>query len=596
MSSSRQLVRGVVITPEVGRIVQGKEHIATRYIVYGDRARNIVLMDVVLDGLKKNSYTYYNDFLYDDQILFFTTNMKFSDDTWSGESPLTRVVLRKEQESSSGIIVTPNVSVEIMNGYNTKIIVSDFIRYDGLSGHDSTSYLIVDDITGDIIYDIPNSRDFLYNINIPSGLLKPNRVYRISARFKDNVGKYSNYGSVIYNYGNILDNIISSNHIDINYGSRTILTNINLDVLVSNKLTVTLYDVDDSILGYPEYRNGSIYFDTTILDIGSKVICEFKYGSFSKYVDLYITKVNTKINKDNDFKFGYTSTPATIISNLNIQNKKLQIFRDGYIYSIVGNALVRGLYNNDDSIININNTIAYYSEFNNNTSNTYRVFENPINGDIIVYENRFNNGVNDYIYIIDRDEFKILKILTIPTLKNEFIDTGDLIIGNDKLYLFTVSDSINYHKLCYTMSLVEYVITLEGTIIFTGSVDSTNYRPILYKNSIYFISKVLTGTIVFKLNIVDLTLLEINNITTTINIPNHSSNMLLATLNTDRITLILPNYSDRTQIGYYDVDIESGIMVEHIYTATNDDSLNMMISDGRGVFLFHDGVNCQKFS
>ena len=145
MSSSRQLVRGVVITPEIGRIVNGKEHVATRYIVYGDRARSIVLMDIELDGLKKNSYTYYSDFLYDDQILFFTTNIKFSDNTWSGESPLTRVVLRKEQVSSSGIIVTPNISVDIMNDADVRISVSEFIRYDGLAGHDSTSYLIEDE-------------------------------------------------------------------------------------------------------------------------------------------------------------------------------------------------------------------------------------------------------------------------------------------------------------------------------------------------------------------------------------------------------------------------------------------------------------------
>lgn len=595
MSNSRQLVRGVVITPEIGRIVNGKEHIATRYIVYGDRARSIVLSDVELDGVKKNSYTYYNDFLYDDQILFFTTNMKFSDNTWSGESPLTRVVLRKEQVSSSGIIVTPNISVDIMNDADVRVSVSEFIRYDGLAGHDSTSYLIEDDITGDIIYEIPNSRDFLYGINIPRGLLKSGRVYRISARFKDMVGKYSNYGSLIYTYNNILDRIVDGNVINVNYGSKTILENIELDIVLSDELRITIYE-DDVIVGHPIYRNGNILFDTSVLDIGSKLTCEFDYGVYSKTFDLFINKPNVKVLKNDKFKFNYITSPATILGSINSENKNLQIFKDNYVYRILGNSIVRGIYNTTLDTININTVLGYYSELSTVNDYKYRIFENPINGDVIIYESRYGNGVLDYIYVLDKYTDNIIKVLDIPTMKEEFLDTGDLVLLDNKLHLFRTNNTDNYIKEWYSISMLDYSTQLEGNMIFDFSIDTTLYRPILFKNSIYFISKKLTNTSIFKLNHNNLSLEIVNNITSTISLAGYMNNMYIKTLNTDLVTIMIPNYSSRSKVGYLKLDILSGIIEEQLYNTNNTNSLTNIITDNNGVFLFHDGINCQKFN
>lgn len=595
MSSSRQLVRGVVITPELGRIVNGKEHVATRYIVYGDRARGIVLSDVELDGVKKNSYTYYNDFLYDDQILFFTTNMKFSDNTWSGESPLTRVVLRKEQVSSSGIIVTPNISVDIMNDADVRISVSEFIRYDGLAGHDSTSYLVEDDITGDVIYEIPNSRDFLYGINIPRGLLKSGRVYRISARFKDMVGKYSNYGSLIYTYNNILDKIVDGNVINVNYGSKTILENIELNIVLSNELRITIYE-DDVIVGHPIYRKGNILFDTSVLDIGSKLTCDFDYGIYSKTFDLFINKPNVKVLKNDNFKFNYITSPATILGSINIENKNLQIFKGNYVYRVLGNSIVRGIYDTTLDTININTVLGYYSELSTGNDYKYRIFENPINGDVVIYESRYGVGVLDYIYVLDKYTDNIIKVLDIPTMKEEFLDTGDLILLDNKLHLFRTNDSDNYIKEWYSVSMLDYNIQLEGNVIFDVNIDTTLYRPILLKNSIYFISKKLTNTSIFKLNHNNLSLEIVNNITSTISLAGYMNNMYIKTLNTDLVTIMIPNYLNRAKVGYLKLDILSGVIEEHLYNTNNTNSLTNIITDNNGVFLFHDGINCQKFN
>lgn len=595
MSNSRQLVRGVVITPEIGRIVNGKEHVATRYIIYANRARSIVLMDIELDGLRKNSYTYYSDFLYDDQVLFFTTNMKFSDNTWSGESSLTRVVLRKEQVSSSGIIVTPNISVDIMNDADIRISVSEFIRYDGLAGHDSTSYLIEDDVTGDVIYEMPNSRDFLYGINIPRGLLKSGRVYRISARFKDMVGKYSNYGSLIYTYNNILDRIVNGNVINVNYGSKTILENIELDIVLSNELRITIYE-DDVIVGHPIYRNGNILFDTSVLDIGSKLTCEFDYGIYSKTFDLFINKPNVKVLKNDTFKFNYITSPATILGSVNIKNKNLQIFKDNYVYRVLGNSIVRGIYDATLDTLNINTVLGYYSELSTVNNYKYRIFENPINGDVVIYESRYGIGVLDYIYVLDKYTDNIIKVLDIPTMKEEFLDTGDLILLDNKLHLFRTNNTNNYIKEWYSVSMLDYSTQLEGNMIFDVSIDTTLYRPILFKNSIYFISKKLTNTSIFKLNHNNLSLEIVNNITSTISLANYMNNMYIKTLNTDLVTIMIPNYSNRAKVGYLKLDILSGVIEEQLYNTNNTNSLTNIITDNNGIFLFHDGVNCQKFN
>ena len=170
---ARQQVRGVMIIPEKFKLLSTLlTHMATRYMVYADRAKTVLLLDDILTGTKKDSYTYYDDFLYDDQVLYFTTNMQLSDDSWCGESPLTRILLRREQVSSTGIIVTPSVSIYklgLSGGFN--INASEYIRYEGTSAHDSTTYRIEDEITGEVVFEKEDDKNNLLSIKTPENIL-----------------------------------------------------------------------------------------------------------------------------------------------------------------------------------------------------------------------------------------------------------------------------------------------------------------------------------------------------------------------------------------------------------------------------------------
>ena len=61
---SRQQVRGVLIVPEKFKLLNLLlTHEATRYRLFADRARTVVLLDSTFTGSKKDSFTYYDDSL-----------------------------------------------------------------------------------------------------------------------------------------------------------------------------------------------------------------------------------------------------------------------------------------------------------------------------------------------------------------------------------------------------------------------------------------------------------------------------------------------------------------------------------------------------
>ena len=620
---SRQSVRGVMLIPEKFKLINDTlTHIATRYRVYADRARNVLLVDVVLTGTKKDAYTYYDDTMYDDQILYFTTNMQVSDGTWSGESPLTRVVLRREQVSSTGIIVTPDVSIYklgLSGGFN--IIASDFIRYEGTSAHDSTTYRIEDEITGDVVFERIDDRDNLLTIKTPLNILKANRVYRVSVRFKDVVGRYSNYGSMLCNYNNLLYSMFPIEVTSVMYGSRLVLDSNIKEVIVSDTVEVEAR-VDDELVYIGTMINNQISIDSKIFTIGDIVELKLKLGDNEKYITAYITKQNTVVKYDPNFELSNVFEPITLDLDTIIGNygTTKQEFKDGYIYDYTrDHQLVR--YKYDD----VNKKLTNYTilrQYDDTFINNYRkVIENPIDGNIIVSITDNYASTTNHVLVLDINTFNIITLT--PISDTVYLDQWSqqpLIIG-DILYIISHTTSIVYPRITktiHTLNLTTYTLELKGVVSFdslepnqAGVLNCSGYTPLLYKNEIYFINNGgdyigidTVGRVVYKLNIDAIVLETTGILDIDISIPTATYSSILTTLKngkpaliSSKCNLVTGGSPIRNITGIYYIDLDTmtvdttNMITGPAHTTTHH--TNVLLNDG--TFLFFNSTECVHF-
>jgi len=235
----RSLVSGIVIVPETFRLYnESLEHMATRILIYADRAKRTTLLDTIRTGADKVAYSYTPEELYDDTVLYFTTNIQLSDGSWCGESPLTKINTRKEKFASTGIIATPTVNPDgdTLGGF--MVYGSPFFRYDGVAEQESAEYKVVNELSGEVILYVTEDRENLSGILLPEDILEMNKVYRMMIRYKDVLGRWSNWGASIYNTSNFLYKIFPEDahsvYID--------------DVLTVEKTDSSAYDMDDGLL------------------------------------------------------------------------------------------------------------------------------------------------------------------------------------------------------------------------------------------------------------------------------------------------------------------------------------------------------------
>lgn len=614
---ARQQVRGVMIIPEKFRLLNTLlTHTGTRYRIFADRAKSVQLLDNVFTGTKKDSFTYFDDTMYDDQVIYFTTNMQLSDGSWTGESPLTRVVLRREQVSSTGIIVTPSVSIFKMGlsgGFN--IVASEFIRYEGTSAHDSSTYRIEDEITGEVVFERIDDRDNLLTIKTPENILKPNRVYRISVRFKDAVGRYSNYGSMLYNYSNMLYTMFPTETLTTMYGSKLIIENNAKERVLSG--TVFVEGTIDGDLAYTGIMvNNTISIDTKQFTVGDILTLKLTLNDDERYITVYISKVNTTIKYDTTFELSNVFENVTLDLDTIIDDNGTtkQEFKDGYIYDFTdSNQLVRYQYDNVAKKLTNYSILAQYDTA---IANVYRrIIENPLDGNIIVL------AVNDLavnphsIIVIDINTYSILNVISIDGANHSALFTQQPLIVDNLLYLFNYYGSPTNSKILHTLNLTTYVLELKGTITFdsleanpSGNAYASGYNQLLYKGEIYFVNNggstsstmYTVGKTIYKFNRTTLLLETVGILNIDMGIQGGGYTSVLTTLKNGKLALIFSKNAvapARTLNGIYYIDLDTlTVDATKMYTVTANTvshTTNVLLNDG--TFLFFNPTECVHF-
>jgi hypothetical protein len=613
---SREQVRGVMLIPEKFKLLNSTlTHVATRYKIYADRAKTILIIDQVFSGTKKDAFTYYDDTLYDDQILYFTTNMQLSDETWCGESPLTRVVLRREQVSSTGIIVTPNVSIYklgLPGGFN--IIASDFIRYEGTAAHDSTTYRIEDEITGEVAFEREDDRDNLLTIKVPDNILKPNRVYRISVRFKDVVGRYSNYGSMLYNYNNLLYTMFPIETLTAPFGSKIKIDNKAIDRVIPDDIVVEGY-IDSELVYTGTMISNAIIIDTKRFSIGDVLEIKVIMNSDEKYITAYITKPSTVVKYDATFELSnvFENITMDLDTIIDTNGTTKQEFKDGYIYDYtMDNQLVRYKYDDVNKKLTNYTILRQYDMFISVTAR--RVVENPIDGNIIVLIINDSNS----ILILDINNYDIINNITINNSNSSAIYSQQPLIIDGILYIINFYNTITTNKTIHTLNLTTYTLELKGIISFDSLEANTSavlyasgYNQLLYNGEIYFInnggqggSVNTVGKTVYKLNRTTLLLETAGILDIDIGIPSGAYSSILTTLKNGKAVLIYSKCSItangspvRTITGIYYIDLDTmtvdttNMITGPTHTTTHIN--NVLLNDG--TFLFFNDVECVHF-
>lgn len=497
MSSRRNIIPGVVLRPEVFKISNSAlTWFATKYTIYEDRARQKLLFTDTFTGNSKEAFAF-NKEITDDRVVFFTTDIQLSDGSWCGESPLTPVVLRKSRVSSSGIIITPEVAVTIINN---EIVIrgSEYIRYEGDAVHTDTDYIIEDDVTGEVKYSRVKDRENLTGITISNLSLDSNRIYRVKVRYEDVLGKYSNYGSCLLITGDILDILVPSDNIRIPYGDSLLLEN------DSN----VVYLLDSELLSMDIYRYGSIIntikYDKGFLinsmdyKLGDVLKGIIKYGNSTKVVEIIISAKNTEEDVDPDFVMNglYKNLNASTFLLSGVSTSKQN--KDGYIYDIdyINKKLVRIEYDDVLSKISKKDDVIDLSSIITDTMPYRAVYNNPYGGLIVILSgSNGDNNINDLtnpailqkILFINTTSYTVEKTLTIdmngfgPTYNdNSFIDGDNLIIYNRSYYDFRNIIRVFGINLV-TKSLTEYKdLKLDGSIL-------RGYTPIKHKNQILLV-------------------------------------------------------------------------------------------------------------
>ena len=493
----RNIIPGVVLRPEIFKISDNKLNwFATKYTIYKDRARQKVEYTDTFTGNSKEAFVY-NVEISDDRVIFFTTDIQLSDGSWCGESPLTPVVLRKSRVSSSGIIVTPEVAVSIINN-ELVIRGSEYIRYEGAALHNDTDYIIEDDITGEVKYKREKDLENLTGITIKNLELDPTRVYRVKVRYEDVLGKYSNYGSCMLVTGDILDMIVPNDSIRLEYGDSIILDNESNDVYLvdDTEMTMDVYRYSTLVKTIP-YDKGFL-LNSMDFKLGDNLKGIVKYNNIIKKIDILIIAKNTEEVIDPEFVMN------GLYKNLNASNFLLngvstaEQNKDGYIYDVdyVNKKLVRIEYDDILSKISKKEDVLDLSSIVTDTMPYRAVYNNPYGGLIIIMSaSNGDNNLNDLttpaimqkIIFIDTTSFTIDKTLSLdmngfgPTYNdNSFIDGENLMMYNRSYYDFRNIIRVFGINLI-TKSITDYnSIKLDGTVL-------RGYTPIKHKNQILLV-------------------------------------------------------------------------------------------------------------
>lgn len=202
------------------------------------------------DAITKKELSFNVD-VDDDVVIYATTNIKIKDGVkpavWCGESGIAVLTTRKEIATTNTIIVTPRVTIDelyVEGGFT--LTGSEFIRYDGVGEHTSTSYRIENELTGEVVFERKKDKDNLYKFTFPIGILKAGNIYRILMRYHDSLNSMSNYGSMIYTLGYSVDSIFPMDEIEIPYENYLNLTGSNTEWLPGFKVEMELFaDIKD---------------------------------------------------------------------------------------------------------------------------------------------------------------------------------------------------------------------------------------------------------------------------------------------------------------------------------------------------------------
>lgn len=471
--SSRKEVPGLVIVPELFKIVDpNKEHYATRYKIYADRARQkLKFADTFISDAKLGfSYT---QSMFEDTVIFFTTEIQLRDKTtgdleWCGESPLTRAVLRKDRFSSSGIIVTPEITVS-NNDKTIDIDLSAYIRYEGVAVLESTDYIIDNEITGEVVFKRELDKENLYSLSVPTSILESGKVYRIRARYRDVLGKYSNYADAIFGLDNFLDLIFPEDNMYLMYGKTLLLKPGvgNEPVFNGSDMKMVVSDIN-GVITTISYDNG---FTINSLDyeLGQILKCEIVYGLKRKTINVFITKTELSEEYDTNFEIKglYKSLDASAFLLTGVSTAKQST--DGFIYDFnpATSKLVRIKY--DDTANKINTVEDVLTIPNVDSTYNYRVlFNNPLGGLILFLSKSDGLGMQRIIFIDNNVGFSISKTVEIDQNIYGCVYNGAIVL--DGLYLVAYSRSYIFNR----YGLKKISINLLTKEIFDLGVASTN--------------------------------------------------------------------------------------------------------------------------
>lgn len=488
--AKRNVIPGIVLRPETFKLINSNlTWFATRYTIYGDRARQRLLFDDTYTGISKESFSYSVE-MTDDTVIFFTTNIQLSDGSWCGESPLTPVILRKNRVSSSGIITTPEIAVSFID--DTMVVVgSEYIRYEGSAVHTETDYIIEDDITGEVKYKRLEDRENLTKLEIKDLELDPNRLYRLQVRYKDVLGKYSNYGSCLITSDSILHDLIPNDSIRLSYGSDIIIDNDNGIEYVLNPDEVTMDIYRRNILLKTIKYDKGFYINSMDYSVGDVIYGIAKYMNHSKKVEILILNRDIE-NDDIDPNFKIKG----LFKNLDASNFLLsgvgtsKQMNDGFIYDLdsSNNTLVQIEYDDVLNKIVKKNPVLSLVGVSEGLPNRV-VFNNPYGGLILLLSPNTEittPTISQKVVFINKtgNVFSVDKVVSIDHNSYGATHNNNSFIDNDKLVI--------YSKMYYdnrTMIKVFSIDLLSKTVADDGVINMDNlylkgYAPIKINNEV----------------------------------------------------------------------------------------------------------------
>ena len=503
--AKRNVIPGIVLRPEVFKLTNSNlTWFATRYTIYRDRARQKLLFDDTFTGNSKESFSYSIE-MTDDTVIFFTTNIQLSDGSWCGESPLTPVILRKNRVSSSGIIITPEIAVSFIDDAMV-VSASEYVRYEGNVVHTETDYIIEDDITGEVKYKRLEDRENLTRLEIKDLELNPNRLYRLQVRYKDVLGKYSNYGSCLITSDSILHDLIPNDSIRLFYGD-----DINIDndngieyILGPDEVTMGIYR-RNILLKTIKYDKG-FYINSMDYSVGDVIYGIAKYKNHTKKVEILI--LNRDIgNDDIDPNFIIKG----LFKNLDASDFLLsgvgtsKQMNDGFIYDLdsSSNTLVQIEYDDVLNKLVKKNSVLSLIGISGGLPNRV-VFNNPYGGLIVLLSPNIEvttPTISQKVVFISKigNTFSVDKVVSIDHNSSGATHNNNSFIDNDKLVI--------YSKMYYdnrTMIKVFSIDLLSRTISDDGVLNMDDlylkgYAPIKINNEVLmFKSGVETEDLIYR--------------------------------------------------------------------------------------------------